>query len=256
MRVALAAFLVACGARTELGGVIEISTSDSSIDASTTPPPDFAWYKLDETSGSIAHDSTPHHFDVDVGGVAWGNGATFDRQCGEVDVAPAFRVPPVTITAWLTPALRSDEDSNTYVLTPFPPDALSGDVPSLGGFGVGLDTWSNGGGGAALAAETGVDAPIAFHTISAPVTPGTRHFVVVVTEVSGATLYVDGGLLTTTSADTPPATSPAPLHLGCHNDDDGYGTKRFYEGAMRDVRVYTRLVGASEIGALFAAGPV
>jgi hypothetical protein len=39
------------------------------------------------------------------------------------------------------------------------------------------------------------------------------------------------------------------------NQDTTYGTHRFYAGRMRDVRVYTREVGAAEIAQLHANGP-
>ncbi len=241
--------VAACGARTELDG----PRPDAALDAASDLSPDFAWYRLDETSGSIAHDSTANHYDVDVGNVAWGEGATFVQNCGAASVAASFRVAPVTITAWLTPALRADESANAYALTPFPPNALSGDVPALGGFGMGLDVW---GGGNALAVETGTNASIAFHSIAGSYSPGTRHFVAIVIDAASASLYVDGAQLTPVTADTPPPSAPTPLRLGCHNDDTGYGTKRFYNGRMRDVRVYKRLLQSSEIAALHANGPV
>ncbi len=251
--------LAACGARTDLGG---IEVRDASVDVVAVDvidvlnPPDFAWYRLDETSGSTAHDSTPNHYDVNVGSVTWGGGATFTTNCGTVNVASSFRVAPVTISGWLTPASRSDEDANQYALTPFPPNALSGDVPSLGGFAMGLDVWTNAGGGNALAVETGVNASIAFHSVGASFASNTRYFVAEVIDSSSAAVYVDGALFTTVSADTPPSSSPVPLHLGCHNTDTGYGTKRFFQGRMRDMRVYKRLVSPIEIDELFANGPV
>jgi hypothetical protein len=237
-----------------LADVADVTTSGD--DAVAPPPPDFLWFKLDETSGDVAHDSSPNHKDVVVTNIAWSNGGVFHNACGVVQVDGSYRVAPVTITAWLTPALRADEQANAYALTPYPPNAMSGDVPSLGGFGIGLDVWTNGGGSAALAVETGIDAPIAFHSLVGAYGAGSEHFVALVIEASTAAVYIDGAQSTTVSADTPPPTSPVPLHLGCHNDDTGYGTKRFYEGNMRDVRVYRRAVPSSEVAALFAAGPV
>ena len=244
---ALALVLGACGARTELGGA-----------ANDDLAPDFAWYKLDERGGTTAHDSTPHHYDVDVGGVAWGDGARFDgTTCGTTSVAPAFRARPLSITAWLTPAARADETSNAWALTPFPPDALSGDAPTLGGYGLGLDAWTDSVGGAAVAVETGADATVAYHSLSGPFSPGARRFAALVVDASGpAHVYVDGALLADVTANVPPAVAPAPLHLGCHNLDEGYGTKRFFRGRIRDARVYTRALAPSEVAELFARGPV
>src|SRR5580658_4646310 len=45
--------------------------------------PDFAWYLLDETSGTTAHDSSPDHYDItNLDGVVWGGGAGFDSTVG------------------------------------------------------------------------------------------------------------------------------------------------------------------------------
>jgi hypothetical protein len=225
--------------------------------------PDLAWYRLDETSGTTAHDASPGHHDIpNLDGVVWGDGATFDGAtvCGETSVDPAFRTPPVTITAWLTPTARDDETSTSHALQPFPPNAVSGDVPSLGGYGLGLDVWVDGlppgvPSADALSLETGVNAPVAFHALMGPFAAGARHLVASVVDAAAATVYVDGAVFAMVPADTPPAVGTTPLHLGCHNDDDGYLTKRFFKGTLRDVRIYRRLLTAVEVSTLHAAGP-
>ena len=242
---------VGCGARTELG----VGRSDAA--ASVPNPPDFVWYKLDETSGDIAHDSSSHHFDMKVSGASWGDGAFFDgATCGSATVGPEFREPPISITAWLTPSSRSDQTTNEYALGPFPPDALSGDAPSIGGYGLGADVWTDGSGGASVALETGANAAIAFHTLDANVADAKRTFVALVVDATHALVYVDGAELATLTANVPPPVPKPLLHLGCHNDDTGYGTKRFFHGRMRDVRVYERALSASDVAALYASGPV
>lgn len=257
MRQSLAAFasallVAACGARSELRGGVSDGSSDGLI-------PDFVWYRLDETAGTTAHDSSSHHFDILVAGVTWGDGAIFDggSVCGSTSVSSEFREPPLSITAWLTPDARDDETLDGYALTPFPPDAVSGDVPALGGYGIGLNVWTDGGGGRALAVETGAGANVAFHSEPGAFAAGVRHFVGLVVSTSGlARIYVDGAPFAEVSENVPPSASPTPLHLGCHNDDDGYGTKRFYKGRMRDVRIYKHALDAGAIESLFANGPV
>ena len=252
----LAFALVACGARTGLRA--GNTTVDASLpDAPSDLTPDFVWYRLDETSGTTAHDSSPNHYDVtNLSGVVWDDGAIFDgATCGSTIVGAAFRTPPVTITAWLAPAERHDEGANSWGLAPFPPDALSGDVPSLGGYGVGLDVWTDGGGGRALAVETGVDATVGYHSLTGPFNPNEERFVALVITTSSAAVWVDGSLLSSVTTNVPPPTQPTPLHLGCHNDDTGYGTKRFFAGRMRDARVYLRDLDASQVAELFSQGP-
>ncbi|HEY1958161.1 MAG TPA: LamG-like jellyroll fold domain-containing protein [Polyangiaceae bacterium] len=190
--------------------------------------------------------------------MTWNDGAVFDGAtvCGSTNVDVSFRTPPLTITAWLTPSARGDEASNDYALTPFPPDAVSGDVPGAGGYALGLDVWTDGGSGHAAAVETGANAAIAFHSETGSFAGGERHFVALVIDTGGAQIWTDGALAWQVTDDVPPNESPAPLHLGCHNDDAGYGTKRFYKGRMRDARIYKRTLDGGAIAQLFANGPV
>lgn len=240
-----ALFLVcfACGARTDLGADVPVT------------PSDFVWWKLDETSGTTAHDSSSHHYDVTLEGVTWNDGALFDgATCGKVQVDPRYRDPPITITAWLTPVARSDQSLNAYGLIPFPPNAVSGDTPGAGGYGIGADVWSPG--GPTVSTETGVGVDTGFHTSNMPSSPSASFVAIAVTGSSGAVLYVDGAALATLTANDPPTVSPPLFHLGCHNDDTGYGSKRFFHGRIRDARIYKRALGSAEIAALYAAGPV
>jgi hypothetical protein len=268
-------------------GAVDSSLADTGIDAPVdsgvpTPPPDFVWYVLDETSGTVAHDSSSNHYDIDLTGVTWNVGANFDGTGGGgvTTVGPSYRVPPITITAWLTPAARTDGDLPGEALQPYPPNALSDDVPGVGGYGVGLNVWSS---GSALAAE-GVDtctqaglcaasetqnaADAGFSCTSATdcqqgFLAATEYFVVVAIapEADGgptptATVYVNGAVFDQTTAYIPAPNASPPLYLGMHNEDTGYGTKRFFDGRIRDVRVYQRALDVAEVGQLFTNGPV
>lgn len=64
-----------------------------------TPGPDVVWYVLDETSGTVAKDSSANHFDVTLPGVTWDGGAVFDGRsvCGATTLGSAFRSPPLTL---------------------------------------------------------------------------------------------------------------------------------------------------------------
>jgi hypothetical protein len=235
-------------------------SGDASADGSgvLTPAPDFVWYRLDETSGTTAHDSSPHHYDItNLQGVVWDGGANFDGAtvCGSTTVGSAFRTAPVTITAWLTAQPRDDETSTNHALTPFPPNALSGDTPSLGGFGIGLNVWTDGTPGNGVAIETGLGSAVAFYTLGG-VPANDQVFTALVISATQADLYVNASLWESVQADTPAVVTPAPLHLGCHNDDTGYLTKRFFKGRIVDARVYTRVLGGIELAQLFANGPV
>jgi len=267
------------------GSVDTGAGTDSSPEAAVpTPAPDYAWYVLDETSGTTAHDSTSNHFDVpNIANVTWGQGASFDGTGGGgiTMVDERYRTLPLTITAWLRPRSRSDGSIAEGALQPFPPNALSGDVPGIGGYGMGLNVWSDGAGGSALAAE-GVDtckqaglcvanqdvgdagpACTMPQACNAGFVGGTEYFVAVAIGPASdagpapeARVYVDGQLWDLTTAEVVPSTSPVTLALGEHNGVDGnYLTHLYFAGRIRDARVYTRQVGAAEIAQLYANGP-
>ena len=248
------------GATSSSGGSSSGSggTGDAATDATVAvAPPDFAWYKLDETTGSTAHDSTANHYDVHLQNVAWGNGATFGAvnggqpSGGSVVVAAGLRQPPISFTAWVAPAARDDEGVTAYGITPFPPSVVSGDVPQQYGLGLGLDVWTDGGGGSALAVE---NVGYTFSNGGGAFAAGTEYFVAA-SLASTATLYVDGAVVAAASVTPPGPSATTTLYLGVHNGDGGYGSKRFFVGRMRDVRVYKRALTAQEVTALYADGP-
>jgi hypothetical protein len=265
--------------------------SEAAVDAVPTPAPDFIWYVLDETSGTTAKDSSSHHYDItNLTGVTWDHGANFAGQngCGSTTVGASYRTPPITLSAWLTPMSRTDGNAVRHALQPFPPNAVSDDIPAVGGYGIGLNVWSDAPTGSALAAEmlddcvggglcvastsqnaAGVDAgaDAGAHTCTSP-SSCDQGFVggveVLVTLTVGpapatgeptARIYVDGTLFDSTHTAVPPANATPPLYLGCHNMDTAYGTTRFFSGRIRDVRVYQRELGADEIAQLYANGP-
>ena len=238
-------------------GVAEGSPEAAPGDEDSAPapvgPPDFAWYLLSETSGVTAHDSTANHYDVtNLTGVTWGQGASFDGTGGggSVVVAAGLRQAPVSVTAWLAPFSRVDEGANSHGLTPFPPSALSGDAPGQFGYGIGLDVWS---GGSALAVE---DVGYTFQGVAgAPFAAGTEYFVAATIGTTTAIVYVDGQYVGQAAPMVPGATPATTLSLGVHNQDPAYGTKRFYAGRMRDLRVYKRVLTAGDVAMLHAAGP-
>jgi hypothetical protein len=269
------------------------SRSDVDQPAFPTVPPDFAWYVLDETQGTTAHDSSPNHYDITnlSSGVTWNGGARFDGVTGGgfTMVAPSVREPPITMSAWLTPAARADStDHGGYAFVPFPANAFSGDIPDNGGYGIGLNVWTDGVPGSVLAAE-GVDSctnPVpnpglcaanssqnatdvnagptcaSASQCSQGFVAGVEYFVVVtIAPADGgafqsAQVYVNGSLFDETIANIPPPAAEAPLYLGmCNMDSAGYGTRAFFAGRMRDARVYSRQVGAEEVSQMYVNGP-
>jgi hypothetical protein len=257
-----------------------------------TLPPDFAWYVLDETQGTTAADSSPHHYDItNLSNVTWDQGAHFDGMNGggNTNVAPSIRVPPITMSAWLTPTARADStDHGGYALVPFPANALSDDIPDNGGYGMGLDVWTDGTPGSVLPAE-GLDScknPVPNPGLCAANTSqnvadvnagpactsashcdqgfvaGVEYFVVVTIApadggpLQSAQVYVNGSLFDQTTANIPSPAAQAPLYLGvCNMDIAGYGTRAVFAGRIRDARVYGRQLGADEVHQMYVNGP-
>jgi hypothetical protein len=266
------------------GDAGDAATNDAGDAAVPTPAPDYLWYVLDETSGTTARDSSSHHFDItNLTGVTWAQGANFDGTSGGgyTTVDSEYRAPPISITVWLTPTARADETSTQGTLYPFPPNALSDDIPGVGGYGVGLNVWTDGTPGSDLAAE-GVDtctqgglcvangnqtdagpACTSETSCNAGFVAGHEYFVAITiapasadaAALLSAQVYVNGALFDQTTAYTPPASPNPTLYLGCHNLDTAYLTKRIFDGRIRDVRVYKRQLASTEVAQLYANGP-
>ncbi|HVZ74892.1 MAG TPA: LamG-like jellyroll fold domain-containing protein [Polyangia bacterium] len=267
---------------------VDAGPHDAGADVVPTPAPDYIWYVLDETSGTTAKDSSSHHYDItNLTGVTWNGGANFDGVSGggSTTVGASYRQPPITISAWLKPVTRSDGNQVRYSLQPFPPNAISDDVPGVGGYGLGLNVWSDAPAGSALAAE-GLDdcasaglcvARLAQNAASADAgapsctsasscsqgfTGGTEYFVVYTVGAPPqgggdpvARVYVNGVVFDSGTAYVPAANANPPLFLGRHNDDTAYGATRVFDGRIRDVRVYQRELAADEVKQLFTNGP-
>ncbi len=191
--------------------------------------------------------------------MTWGLGATFgvppgaSPSGGSTTVAPGLRQAPVSFTAWLAPNARGDETSNGYAITPFPPNAVSGDAAGAYGFGLGLNVWTDGQAGSALAAEdVGYQFPNVGNT---EFLASTEYFVAVAIDTSNALVYVDGQEVGQATPSTPGPAAMTTLWLGVHNGDVAYGSKRYYLGRMRDVRVYKRVLSAGDVATLYADGP-
>jgi hypothetical protein len=231
------------------------AVSDGSEDAPVVVP-DFAWYRLDETSGNTANDSTPNNYDItNLQNVTWGSGATFNGTSsqGSTTVAASLRQAPVSFTAWIVPIARADRNANQFSIVPFPTNAVSGDVAGSFGYGIGLNVWTDGTPGSALGVE---NVGYSFTNNGAQFVSGTEYFVAAAIGATTAQIYVNALLVGTMNATAPAAAATTTLRLGVHNGDTNYETKRFFKGRLRDVRIFKRVLTAAEVAQLYAAGPV
>lgn len=132
---------------------------------------------------------------------------------------------PLTISAWLQPFERDDEGvwpGGGH--TPYPPNAVSDPL----GVGLGLNVWTNNGGGSALAVA-GVGSNLKYHG-GAEWVAGREYFIAVVYDVDETRVYADGLLLATGPAFVGTNVGWYQLSIGRHQRYDwpwGFGPMRF-----------------------------
>ncbi len=136
---------------------------------------------------------------------------------------------PHTLEAWVKPDLRNDQDTNSRM---FPNNIISNDNPGSGGHGFGVNTWS---GGSELVVE---------HHNFPRVIPGVSfqagewyHIAVTYSEGSYV-VYVDGMIVDYYSYSQQKLDGVNFIMFGYHNNDDGYGTKRYFKGIIDDIRIW------------------
>ena len=157
-----------------------------------------------------------------------------------VNDLPSIGDLPMTCSAWVKLAARSE----TGV---YPNNILSNDIPAQYGQGFGLNLTSS---GTILCVE--YYKSFSRKTLTS-VKEGVWAHVSVVYETGKFVTYLNGQELEQASVVMGAKTGNATMFIGKHNDDPGYGTRRFFKGALRDVRIYNRALAATEVLALYNA---
>lgn len=204
------------------------------IPTSTASAGTVGHWRLDETSGTVAADSSGNALDGTVLGAGWAAGriqgaATFDG----VNDAISTPVPPVTgsqftLTAWI----KRNGNQPDYAGIAFSRGAAQTGLRLVGNQL--RYTWQ----GAGANFATGLTPP-----------DGTWTFVAMVVSPTTVKVYMDGGsglLVTTRSAPAAAASFNEPLYIG----RDTYNTSRYFKGQIDDVRVFNTALSAQEILAL------
>ncbi|OZM56541.1 hypothetical protein CIB95_12275 [Lottiidibacillus patelloidae] len=170
---------------------------------------------------------------------------SFDGTNDEIEVqSDALKQYPLTLSAWVKPELRSDGTS-------FPNNVISNDRPGHHGNGFGVNVWNSG-------SEMNIEYENGFIFIDQNTfsfAADTWYHVAVVYDVVGTELlikaYVDGNLIYTSDASDiqVPSILDASdfIAIGKHNDDANYSTKRYFKGAIRDVRVWNIAQSVTEV---------
>ena len=187
------------------------------------------WWKLDETTGPVAADSSgAQHYGTLAGGVTWSGGtATFDGTNGEIatsgpvlDTTQSF-----TVSAWVKP-------TNLTGWT----GVLGQDATQSSGLFLQYDHDSNRWAFSRTTTDT-VNAPsVRAESTAAPTTTAWTHLVGVYNATNGAmTLYVNGAA-NGTATDTSPFAATGPLAIG-RDRFNGQPTD-FFNGAVANVQTY------------------
>jgi hypothetical protein len=228
------------------------ANADSS-DAALGPRP-VAWWKLDETSGTVAADSagtTPGSFSGS--GLVWtaigspvGRALLFPGGAGvDLGAAPALaNLPALTMVAWIEPATTSvDGNSHCFV-------DKGSNVSPIGGWS--FDHSQDADGDLVFHAYFGPGDELRHSTGAGALAPGTWARVAVTWDGSrsaaNAHLYIDGVeptyALTIDALGSRPGDATIGAALGCSVTGAGY------VGMLSDVRIYDRVLDASELAQL------
>ncbi|MFN3445347.1 MAG: LamG-like jellyroll fold domain-containing protein, partial [Bacteroidia bacterium] len=148
---------------------------------------------------------------------------------------PAINAIPVTLEAYVKPEMRT-ENTNFY-----PNNILSNDVPGNYGLGMGININSYG-------SQITIEYKNGFRSFydNTIVAGQWVHIAVVYTNGKVET-YINGVLKDVVNHNQAPLNGNTNMFIGRHNDDAGYGTRRFFKGVIDEVRVWNRALCAQEI---------
>ncbi|MHC4157646.1 MAG: LamG-like jellyroll fold domain-containing protein [Planctomycetota bacterium] len=200
-----------------------------------------SWWKFDEVSGRKAYDSAGDN-DGDVSGATWTtgqiDGALSFSGIGDgvlIQDSPELSPPKITIAVWIYP---NDISRNFQIVSKFSPgnpeylfdNRANNDALRLAStFG---GTWDE------------------LYSNDAVLTAGTWQHVAVTWDGSTGVFYVNdiNAGQDTSSGDLPDLASP--VTIGYKH----YGSRRYFNGLIDDVRIYNRALSAGEIRQLYWEG--
>ncbi len=218
----------------------------------TEGDPDFVgWWKLDETSGTVASDSSGRNFrGILRNGPSWiegidGGALEFDGRDDYVAISNVYygrlANPEVTVALWLRTENENDQILFSFDRNEYWRLEINGTVAEAGRIGWDLMTDA---GQADLAGQTRID-------------DGQWHHVASVFDNGAILIYVDGKVDASMRLGTTFGTgNPRFGFLGVGSEatafDGEKAPENYFQGALDDVRLYTRALTAAEIGELLA----
>lgn len=154
---------------------------------------------------------------------------------------------PLTIEGWVRPEAHSSGSIND----PLPPNVISNDRVNFGGHGFGVHIYPDG--SKLNIGVQGVEAD--FRNIpNVTFLPDVWVHIAVVYSPGMARTYVNGVLRDTFTYTQAALEGNSVVRIGRHNDDAGYGTRRFFKGRIDELSLYGRALSAGDVSAIYGAG--
>lgn len=214
-----------------------------------------AWWPGQNTVAEIiggdhaaAPDNNPQYTTGKVGRAFTFNGTSQSLQSTATDVMKHL---PLTIEAWIKPEARTSGNVVPYL----PTNVIANDRQNFGGHGFGAHLYPDGSmlrvGLEGVGAGEGND----FHIVpDVTFTDGQWVHVVVVYTEGNVKTYLDGELKDDFDFEQGELDGGDIIRIGRHNDDTGYGTMRFFQGAIDEVSLYHAELDADQVSELHLAG--
>jgi hypothetical protein len=221
----------------------EVRFSAVSNGGGVSVPGIVGWWRFDETSGGSVSDSSGNgNAGVLYNGPVWGagkigNALSFDGQDDYVQVPYRSSIAPqhLTVATWFRAATFANVQWNATLVNQ------------------GANEWDNGYYGMAVRTS---GAPIAMLNIgggqantyylnAGAVSVGAWHHVAMTYDNVTFKIYINGAQATSTTINRARTASSLPLIMG-RRGDGGY----YLKGTLDDVRIYSRVLSATEIAAL------
>ncbi len=213
--------------------------------ANAADPSLVGWWRLDEGSGTIAHDSSgngndgtfngdPQWVEGHLGGALEFDGAGDYLDCGS---DPSLDLTKWTIAFWLN--LNENKNYNGYIIKGVD-IAENYEVLTYGAGNFHFPIVNTDGARVYVNTATGVT-----------VVGEWAHFAYSYDSAEGRRLYKDGSLIFEDTESSTPQTTTAPLFIGNES-----GTSRSVNGIMDDIRIYNRALTEAEIQQAMVGRPV
>ena len=170
-----------------------------------------------------------------------------DQSVNTTALTDVLNQVPLTIEGWVKP----EAHATGSIADPLPTNVISNDRVNFGGHGFGVHIYPDG-----SKLNIGVQSVEAdFRTIpDVTFAPAEWAHIAVVYSPGQAKTYVNGQLRDTFNYTQAAMEGNQVVRIGRHNDDTGFGTRRFFKGAIDELSLYNMAFTDAAINAIYSAG--